>query len=79
MKCLVTGGSGFLGSHVAEVLTKKGHDVTIYDKKMILVLFCFWIFGFFWPRRIGEHLKKVVPKVYFVGRGEVNFLNKKCF
>ena len=29
MKCLVTGGSGFLGSHVAEILTKKGHDVTI--------------------------------------------------
>tara|TARA_B100000029_G_C17539990_1_gene946311 strand:- start:78 stop:938 length:861 start_codon:yes stop_codon:yes gene_type:complete len=33
MKCLVTGGSGFLGSHVAEILTKKGHKVTIYDKK----------------------------------------------
>ena len=33
MKCLVTAGSGFLGSHVAEILTKKGHDVTIYDKK----------------------------------------------
>ena len=29
MKCLVTGGSGFLGSHVADELTKKGHIVII--------------------------------------------------
>ena len=33
MKILVTGGSGFLGSHVADLLSKLGHDVTIYDKK----------------------------------------------
>ncbi len=33
MKCLVTGGSGFLGSHVADELTKKGHKVTIFDRK----------------------------------------------
>ena len=33
MKCLVTGGSGFLGSHVADELTKKGHTVIIFDLK----------------------------------------------
>tara|TARA_B100000029_G_C17574220_1_gene957639 strand:+ start:1483 stop:2355 length:873 start_codon:yes stop_codon:yes gene_type:complete len=33
MKCLITGGSGFLGSHVADELTKRGHQVTIYDKQ----------------------------------------------
>ena len=31
MKILVTGGSGFLGSHVADELTKYGHKVNIYD------------------------------------------------
>jgi UDP-glucose 4-epimerase len=31
MKILVTGGSGFLGSHVADALSDAGHDVTIFD------------------------------------------------
>ncbi len=33
MRCLVAGGSGFLGSHVADELTNKGHKVTIFDRK----------------------------------------------
>lgn len=31
MKVLVTGGSGFLGSHVADALSDVGHDVIIFD------------------------------------------------
>ena len=31
MKYLVTGGAGFIGSHVAEALIARGHDVTILD------------------------------------------------
>lgn len=31
MKVVVFGGSGFLGSHTADVLTEQGHDVTIFD------------------------------------------------
>ena len=31
MQIVVTGGSGFLGSHVADALSEKGHEVTIYD------------------------------------------------
>jgi UDP-glucose 4-epimerase len=32
MKILVTGGSGFLGSHVADALNDAGHEVTIFDQ-----------------------------------------------
>ena len=31
MKYLVTGGCGFIGSHIAEALVTAGHEVTIYD------------------------------------------------
>ena len=33
MKIAILGGSGFIGSHVADALSKKGHKVTIFDKK----------------------------------------------
>ena len=31
MKVLITGGAGFIGSHLAEDLLAEGHDVTIFD------------------------------------------------
>ncbi len=31
MKCLVTGGAGFIGSHTCEALLNKGHEVYCYD------------------------------------------------
>ncbi len=33
---LITGGSGFIGSHVADKLTEKGFDVIIFDKKKVI-------------------------------------------
>ncbi len=32
MKVLVIGGSGFIGSHVAEALSDAGHEVTVLDR-----------------------------------------------
>ena len=31
MKAIIFGGSGFLGSHVADILLEKGYEVTIFD------------------------------------------------
>jgi UDP-glucose 4-epimerase len=31
MKILVTGGAGFIGSHITESLVASGHDVTVFD------------------------------------------------
>tara|TARA_Y100001954_G_C15683872_1_gene539216 strand:+ start:144 stop:1049 length:906 start_codon:yes stop_codon:yes gene_type:complete len=33
LKVMITGGSGFLGSHVAETLSQEGHQVTVFDKE----------------------------------------------
>lgn len=33
MKCIVTGGSGFIGSHLVQYLLKNNHDITVIDKQ----------------------------------------------
>ena len=33
MKFLVTGAAGFIGSHIADYLTSKKHQVILFDKK----------------------------------------------
>lgn len=38
MKVVVFGGSGFLGSHVADALSDAGHEVTIFDLQQSLYL-----------------------------------------
>ena len=31
MKILITGGCGFIGSHLCDLLLKKGHEITVLD------------------------------------------------
>mgnify|MGYP006120283365 FL=1 len=31
-KILITGGTGFIGSHLAEKAVKKGYKVTVFDR-----------------------------------------------
>ena len=33
MKVVVLGGGGFIGSHLCDLLSSKGHDVNIFDIK----------------------------------------------
>ena len=37
MKCLVTGGSGFIGSHIVDKLINLGHDVLVIDNESSIV------------------------------------------
>lgn len=39
MKILVTGGAGFIGSHLCDVLIADGHNVTVVDN-LVLGMIC---------------------------------------
>ena len=69
MKILITGGAGFIGSHLTELLLSEGHSVTIIDnlctgsrenisKIVILKLLrCFmdkWFHGYLLTMKLGH-------------------------
>ena len=67
MKAIVTGGAGFIGSHISEILLKKGHEVIVIDN-----LSCGSLNNI-------NHLK--VHKKFFFKKVDILDINKlsKCF
>lgn len=55
MKSLITGGAGFIGSNLAEMLVEKGHDVTVVDNLFL---------------GTEKNLEKVRKKITFV-KGDI--------
>ncbi len=65
-RILVTGGLGFIGSHLADALLQQGHEVTILDrnKKPIYKPDCRIIYGDVRKRRAVEQAVKGKDKVF---------------
>ena len=53
MDFVITGGAGFIGSHIAEQLVKIGHNVTIIDNL---------------SNGKKENLSKIIKKIKFSGK-----------
>ena len=82
MKALVIGGSGFLGSHVADALTENNFEVSVLDKikskyinkkqKMII--------GDITDKKIIEKHVKNTDYVYnFAGIADIEISKKKTY
>jgi UDP-glucose 4-epimerase len=75
MNILITGGSGFIGSHVADKLSEKGHKVTIYDsvKSLYLKKGQFFFKGNILNFKLMEKVVKKNDVVYhFAGLSDLN-------
>ena len=57
MKILITGGAGFIGSHLADKLINQGHDVIVYDNLDPQV----HLIG--WPDYLNSSVKKIFGDV----------------
>lgn len=85
MKCVITGGSGFIGGFIAEKLAKEGEEVIIYDvvePKFSLGKNIVYIKG---DTRFSKNLQRVVKnsdEVYdmagLLGTSELMFINKRA-
>jgi len=74
-KVVVFGGSGFLGSYVADALTEKGYDVTIFDKneskfsnqkqKMVLG-------DILNKEQVNDEVKNSIYVYHFAGLADIN-------
>lgn len=79
MKVLVCGGSGFLGSHVADYLTDNGHEVIVFDfkKAHFLKKGQSFIHGNILDERLVEDVTKDCDVVYnFAGIADMDYAKK---
>lgn len=75
MKVLVLGGSGFLGSHVADTLTNAGYEVYIYDLKESPYLNCkqTMILGNILNKeKLGESIRGMDYVFHFAGLADLD-------
>jgi len=80
MKVAVFGGSGFLGSHVADALTEAGHEVTVFDRKKspYLKKGQKMVTGDILDRKLAEKTLKFVDVVYnFAGLADLDACRSK--
>ncbi|MEM2972811.1 MAG: GDP-mannose 4,6-dehydratase [Candidatus Caldarchaeum sp.] len=63
MSIIITGGAGFIGSHVAEYFLRKGEDVVVIDNFSRATLLSK---GHEWQHYNYDYLKKNYPKMRFI-------------
>lgn len=79
MRILITGGSGFLGGHLVEGLTKVGHKCTIYDfeKPNFKIKNTLFIEGdILDEKKIGKALNGIDIIYHFAGEADISNSNK---
>lgn len=85
MKVLVTGGSGFIGSHLVEALVKRGHEIRCLVRKTSNVehlrkLGVELVYGdITWPESLDKALDGVDIVYHLVGGGDVSTISKRGY
>lgn len=77
MRVIVTGGSGFIGSHIVDVLIEQGHSVTNLDIKPAHRQDVKYVNGSILNRKLIDSLIKTNEVVYHIGGfSNINFVKK---
>ncbi len=78
MKILITGGAGFIGSHIADLLIEKGHSVSVIDnlstgkKENVNIRANFYLEDVLNYNEVREVFRSVRPEVVYHLAGQIN-------